>query len=87
MEFSLKIDDRILDGFCSSHFYTLTAKDDQGNVIPNPETKQMFLQRLASAYISDSVFNAEKTKAILDADFNLKDYLSKTPDALNITVK
>ena len=87
MELSLMIDNRVLDGFCAKNFYTDTARDIDGNVIPNPETKQMFLQRFIIDFISEAALNFEKTQSIIDADFNFKDFLVNNPDALSIKEK
>lgn len=86
MIFKLEADKRIIDGFCAKNFYTDTAKDDLGNDIPNPESKDEFFQRLIGEYIKSSVVEQEIYQASIQADNDFKDYLNLNPKAIDISL-
>lgn len=86
MIFKMEVDKRIIDGFCAKNFYTDTAKDDLGNEIPNPESKEQFFQRLIGEYIKSSVVEQEINQAEQQADNDFKDYIKTNPKALDISL-
>jgi hypothetical protein len=54
---------RVQDAFAGSNGYQDTVPDAQGAMIPNPETKQAFTQRMIREYVKGVVSGYEGRKA------------------------
>lgn len=57
--FSIEIADgdveRVIDSLCANYKRQETIKDNQGNLVTNPESKPIFANRMVREFISDHV--------------------------------
>lgn len=53
----------LFDGFCEKHGYKVTYEDDNGNPVPNPESKKDFVNRKFKEWICAPVNKLRHEKA------------------------
>src|SRR6267142_3702775 len=58
-----QIKDRVLESFCAHYDYQELIRDDQKRTIPNPVSKQEFMQKYITNLIKGIVVSEEAKKA------------------------
>ncbi len=58
---------RIIDGIAGQHNYQATIEDAEGKSIPNPETKGVFVKRMAREWVISNVRSFEANQAAEDS--------------------
>jgi len=54
---------RVIDGVAGQHGYQETVLDEEGNEIPNPETKAQFAKRVILEGVKNAVLSWEAVQA------------------------